>query len=236
MLAKKLFELIERDVPLSLAVTGDTVGFLGPGDPEEIEVEKVDVMLDLIQADSDADLIVCHHPPPKKPKIPTYVIHSNWDIVSGGANDDLAERLELKVVDVFDKKTGIGRICTISTTLDEFIKKIINFLPVDTLKIIEGKDKIKKVAIVSGFGLNPKYIELAHKCGVDLYLSGDLTHHGAILARKLNLSVVDATHYATEVPGLLGLCDMISTFGIETRCIDTGIPWKTYLSDEDGSS
>ncbi len=236
MLAKNLFELIERNVPLNLAVAGDTVGFLGPGDPEKMEVKKVDVMLDLIQVNSDADLMVCHHPPPKKPNIPTYVIHSNWDIVSGGANDALAECLELKVVDVFDKKTGIGRVCTISTTLDEFIKKIINSLPVDTLRIIEGKNKIKKVALVSGFGLNPKYIELAYKCGADLYLSGDLTHHGAVLAQKLNLSVVDATHYATEFPGLLGLCDMISKFGIKTRCIDSGIPWKTYLSDEDGCS
>jgi len=74
--------------------------------------------------------------------------------------------------------------------------------------------------------LNPHYIELASEKGVDLLLSGDLTHPGSILARQLGITLVDATHQATEVPGLTRLCQLIGKIGIKTDYLDTGKPWE----------
>jgi len=232
MLASELFKFIEQKVPLKLALKDDPVGFIGPGHPEKIEVENVVVVLDLIpgivpEKVPEADLLVCHHPPLFTPIIPTYIIHSNWDIVQGGACDALAESLQLEVIDVLEKETGIGRICTTEYNLEEFIRNVSKSIPVVNIRLVNGnQNTLKKVAIISGFGLNPHYIKLASEKGADLLLSGDLTHPGSILARKLGITLVDATHHATEVPGLIKLCHFISKMGIKTDYLDTGKPWE----------
>nr|WP_319373009.1 Nif3-like dinuclear metal center hexameric protein [uncultured Methanobacterium sp.] len=250
MLASELFQYIEEEVPLKLALHDDPVGFIGPGHPEKIEVENALVVLDLIPGiipeTTDADLLVCHHPPLFTPTIPTYIIHSNWDIVQGGSNDALAESLQLEVTDILEPETGIGRICNTdrmgnskrignskkssSSTgykLEEFIRNVSRSIPVDNINLVKGnKNILKKVAIISGFGLNPHYIQLASEKGVDLLLSGDLTHPGSVLARKLGITLVDATHYATEVPGLTRLCQLIGKMGIKADYLDTGKPWE----------
>jgi len=249
MLASELFQYIEEEVPLKLALKDDPVGFIGPGHPEKIEVENALVVLDLIPGlvpeTTDADLLVCHHPPLFTPTIPTYIIHSNWDIVQGGACDALAESLQLEVTDILELETGIGRICNSKRrgnskrignskkssntryNLEEFLRNVSRSIPVDNINLVNGnKNSLKKVAIISGFGLNPHYIQLASEKGVDLLLSGDLTHPGSILARKLGITLVDATHQATEVPGLIRLCQLIGKLGIKTDYLDPGKPWE----------
>ena len=244
MLASELFKSIEKEVPLKLALKDDPVGFIGPGHPEEIEVENALVVLDLIpgivpEKALEVDILVCHHPPLFPPTIPTYIIHSNWDIVQGGACDALAESLQLEVTDVLEPETGIGRICnaerfantkrigSIECYLEEFTQYLSKSIPVDNIRLVKGnQNTFKKVAIISGFGLNPYYIKLASERGVDLLLSGDLTHPGSILAKKLGIALVDATHYATEIPGLIKLCKLIGKIGITTDYLDTGKPWE----------
>jgi len=232
MLASELFKMIESRVPMELALSTDTVGFIGPGNPETIEVNKVLVVLDYHRELEleDWDLVVSHHPPLVKPNIPTYVIHSNWDIVQGGANDALAESLKIKVLDVFDTKTGIGRICSADISLEDFLINVADVLKTEQLNVVRKDDgHIGKLAIVSGFGLNPEYIQLAYDKGVDLFLSGDLTHKGALTAIKLGIFVVDATHQATEVPGLIRLCRLISEFGLTVEFEYPQMPWEFYV-------
>ncbi|BDZ70825.1 Nif3-like dinuclear metal center hexameric protein [Methanobacterium petrolearium] len=235
MLASELFKIIEDKVPLSLALTDDKVGFIGPGHPDEIEVENVAVILD-IHPETDpnseeADLLVCHHPSLFPPTTPTYIIHSNWDIVQGGANDALADSLKLDVIDVLEEETGIGRICKEEFTLDGFVGRVFDSLDVDHIRIVQGKEsKIEKIALISGFGLNPHYIKLASKKGVDLLLSGDLTHPGAVLAQRFGINLVDATHHATEIPGLVKLCQMLNELGLNADVNYTNKPWDTYQS------
>ena len=243
MLASELFKIIENKVPLSLALKDDKVGFMGPGHPDEIEVENVAVILDILPEtdpnSEETDLLVCHHPSLFPPTTPTYIIHSNWDIVQGGACDALAESLQLEVTDVLEPETGIGRICnaerfantkrigSIECYLEEFTQYLSKSIPVDNIRLVKGnQNTFKKVAIISGFGLNSHYIKLASERGVDLLLSGDLTHPGSILAKKLGITLVDASHYATEIPGLIKLCQLIGKIGITTDYLDTGKPWE----------
>jgi len=230
MLASKLFKMIEFKVPMELALATDPVGFMGPGDPEKFEIRKALVVLDYHQEKTpEYDLVISHHPPLVNPTLPTYVLHSNWDIVPGGANDALADSLKLEVNDFFDDKTGIGRICSTNTSLKDFLKNVSQALKIEQMRIVKGKkEKIKNVAIVSGFGLNPEYIELAYEKGMDLLLSGDRTHKGAITAKKLGISVVDATHQATEIPGLLRLCKLISNLNIVVEFRYPGNPWTIF--------
>ena len=231
MLASELFKAIDKIAPPYLALKSDKIGYLGPGNPEEMEIDKVQVRMDVLPYDdlSNSDLVICHHPPFFEPDFPVYVVHSNWDIVKGGSNDALAECLNLWVLDVLDEKTGIGRICSTVTTIEKFIRVISSAISTDHIKIVGNQQKIiKKIAVVSGFGLNnPEYLNLAYQKGADIYLSGDLTHQSAVLAEKLGICVIDATHHATEIPGLIKLHDFISKLGIKTELVDEGVPWRT---------
>ena len=234
MLLSELFKSLECQVPLHLALPDDKVGFIGPGKPDEIEVEKVAVTLDILPETDyeswEVDLLVCHHPPLFHPTLPTYIIHSNWDTVQGGANDALAQSLKLKVTNVLEESTGIGRICDVECSFEDFQKKVLEFLDVDQLRTIKVKDgEIKKIAVISGFGLNPHYIKLAREKGIDLLLSGDLTHPGAILARKIGINLIDATHQATEVPGLIKLCQLLNGMGVITTLKDLTQPWEIHI-------
>ena len=167
-------------------------------------------------------LIITHHPTLFTPNTPTFTIHSNWDIIEGGANEALADKLKLKVVEPFDKNTNIGRICECNRNFSE-LKEIIlnNFSEVNIVNKPENNMLIKNVGIISGFGLkNPEYIKLAKKNNLDLLISGDLTQESAILAINLNLTLIDLGHHSSEVPGLYYLKDIIDKLDIDCEVID----------------
>ncbi len=95
---------------------------------------------------------------------------------------------------------GIGRVGYLKESLSlkdycEFIKDTLN---IEKLKVRGNlEDKIKKVAICSGAGAD--YISLASAKGADLYITGDVKYHEAQLAEELQLNLVDAGHFETEV-------------------------------------
>ncbi len=225
----KLIKLIEEKIPPQLAIKGDKVGLITP--TNDINVEKVLLLMDYIATDQipykDHDMLILHHPPQLKPPIPTYVIHSNWDIIKGGACDALANKLKLKVIDTI--ADGLGRICKTDTSLETFLREVHRKLKPEEARIVNFKRKLKidKIAIVSGFGLNPKMIKKVHEKNVKVYLSGDLTQEGAILAKNLGLTLIDAGHHTTELPGLYRLGELISHMGVEVKIIDTKTPWET---------
>ncbi|MDR3203973.1 MAG: Nif3-like dinuclear metal center hexameric protein [Deltaproteobacteria bacterium] len=59
---------------------------------------------------------------------------------------------------------------------------------------------VSSVALMPGSGGN--YVQLAYKAGAQLLVSGEITHHQALLAEELGLSVFAAGHFETERPGL----------------------------------
>lgn len=238
MKAERFFAMMDAEVPLNLALAGDRVGFLGPGDPETLDVENVLVMMDYFSGrdrhaldGGDYDLLVLHHPPLQEPDIPAYVAHSNWDLVHGGACDALADSLALEVEGVLDAGTGLGRVGTIRSgpvSLGRYARMVMETLGVEHLRIVNYDEErmIERVGVVSGFGLRPDLIEIAADQGVDLYVSGDLTHQGAIRAKNMGLALIDATHHATEVPGLYRLGECVARMGLKVHVLDTGIPWQ----------
>lgn len=225
MNAETLFQLIEDEVPPSLSLPGDVHGYIGTIPPEELEVRSVLVLLDYLPPDRAAirydtvDLLILHHPPMTTPVIPSYVIHSNWDIHDGGACDALAACLNIEVAGPLDAQTRIGRVGRVRdgpVSLIRYARYVMKSLNIDYLRMVNfTRDRsIESVGVVSGFGLNRDLIKIALHTGIDLYISGDLTHPGEISAQNTPLVLMDATHYATEIPGLLRLASLIERFGV----------------------
>ena len=224
MKLKDIIDFIDEKIPEDLALDFDNVGLMGDYDLNS-DIKSVKILMDLQREDDDLHentLIITHHPPLFEPETPTYTIHSNWDIIDGGANDALAEILNLNVTDYFDKSTKIGRMCESDYNFKE-LKNIIldNFSNVHIVNNLNDSREIKKIGIISGFGLkNPDYIRLADDNDMDLLVSGDLTQETAILAKNLGLTLIDLGHHESEVPGLYRLAELLEELDIECEVID----------------
>jgi len=182
------------------------------------EVISIAVALDptasVIQnaVDAKADILITHHALIWDPitKIPFsiqkqltlilehglsfYVLHTNYDAAPGGVNDVLAKHIGLRNIEPF----GIGRIGTIDpiSTFD-FVKHVAQKL--DTHVQFTGEDVVERIAAIGGSGFDAT--EDAIAVGADALLSAELKH-SAIRAAEGRLSLVDATHYATEAPAM----------------------------------
>ena len=81
------------------------------------------------------------------------------------------------------------------------------------------KEKIKRVMVVGGSGFSTEFLEIARVSGVDAFISSELKHN--ILRTYGDLCLIDATHYATENPGMEALCSRLSEVpGLEVIFIE----------------
>ncbi|WP_432645154.1 Nif3-like dinuclear metal center hexameric protein [Methanobrevibacter sp.] len=224
MKLKEITDFLNKEIPESLALDFDNVGYKKDYDLSQ-EITSIKIYMDLLVEDDEHNkntLIITHHPPLFTPKTPTYTIHSNWDIIDGGANDALADTLNLEVIDYLDENTKIGRICKSNQKFKSLKENIINnFKNTRIVNNLDDSKTIKKVGIISGFGLkNPEYIKLSKQKDLDILISGDLTQETAILAKKLNLTLIDLNHHDSELPGLYALANIINKLNINIEVID----------------
>lgn len=224
MKLKEIIDFIDEKIPENLALESDNVGLMGSYDLNN-DINSIKILMDFWPEDDDFGqntLIITHHPPLFTPKTATYTVHSNWDIIDGGANDALAKCLDLDVIDYFDDETNIGRICRANRPFNQLKATVLeNFEDVRIVNDMDGEKTITKVGIVSGFGLkNPEYVRLAGAKKLDLLISGDLVQESAILAKNLGVTLMDLGHHESEVPGLYALKHFLEEIDIETEVID----------------
>ena len=128
MKLKEIIEFIDKNIPKNLALENDEIGFKKEYNLNQ-DISSIKIFMDLypeFDTQKTNTLILTHHPPLFNPKTPTYTIHSNWDIINGGANEALAETLKLNVISPFDKTTNIGRICKTDKSFGDFEKDILD--------------------------------------------------------------------------------------------------------------
>ena len=224
MILSEIIDFIDEKIPKSLALEADEVGFRKEYDLSQ-NIESVRIYMDLLPEDDidcENTLIITHHPTLFIPKTPTYTIHSNWDIIDGGANEALAKTLDLEVIGYFDEETNIGRICSTNGKFIELKDNVLmNFSNVRIVNEMDHETEIEKVGVISGFGLkNPDYIRLAKTQKLDVLISGDLTQETAILAKNIGITLIDLTHHESEIPGLYALGDLMKELEVSIEVID----------------
>lgn len=64
----------------------------------------------------------------------------------------------------------------------------------------ESIDVVRRVAVVPGSGSD--FAPAARDAGADALVTGDVRHHAAMAANRSGLAIIDATHAATERPGM----------------------------------
>ncbi len=220
---QQVYETLAALAPVSLAEKWDNVGILVDGGAP---VSKILVSLDITtQVVNEAaalgcQLIVSHHPvifsPLKtlsandvayhlvKRGISAICMHTNLDAAEGGVNDLLAGVFEMRDMEVFADGCGrIGAVAPVTTlTLAELAAERLG----TAVKFSDAGKHITRLAVVSGSG--GSFFEEARALGADCLLTGEASHHHALDAHGLGMSLVVAGHYGTEflvVPVLAGL-------------------------------
>lgn len=171
----------------------------------------------------NVDLIITHHPLIfKRPSsittdtlqgkkiielikndISLYSSHTNLDSVENGLNDTIVSILGFDNFKILEKnkrddKAGLGRIVSLneSIQLEDLISKIKKSLNINNLRVVKGKDKVNKIAIINGSGQD--FIGKAVALGADCIITGDTTYHFASDYKEMKISILDVGHFASE--------------------------------------
>ena len=225
MMIQDIVHFLVQRAPLDTAEDWDNVGLL-IGSPDR-EVCRVLVALDITPAAIEAakgvkaDLVISHHPVIFSPlksvdrnSVPYRLIeagvdalclHTNLDKAEGGVNDTLAALLELDAV--VPTPDGMGRIGTLPQTVkaNDFARHVAQKLGC-TVRI-NGGDRVQRIAVCGGSGgdLIESLLPLA-----DAFVTGEVRHHEWLAANAGGITVIEAGHYATEIPVVDTLCHWLT--------------------------
>lgn len=138
-----------------------------------------------------------------KNDISLYSSHTNLDSVENGLNDTIVSILGFDNSKILEKnkrddKAGLGRIVSLneSIQLKDLISKIKKSLNINNLRVVKGKDKVNKIAIINGSGQD--FIGKAVALGADCIITGDTTYHFASDYKEMEISILDVGHFASE--------------------------------------
>lgn len=212
-------DFLDSKAPFATAEEWDNVGLL-IGNPTD-EVNRIVVALDVTTGALEtakavgANLIVSHHPIIFSPLrhidalplalatagVSVIAAHTNLDKAIGGVNDTLTALLNL--TDVHPTEDGMCRIGKLPEPTDAatFAKRVGTIL--DTAIRSNGGQSIQTVAVCGGSG-GDFLASLAGKA--DAFVTGEVRHHEWLDANARGITVIEAGHYATEVPVVDTLC------------------------------
>ncbi len=154
-----------------------------------------------------------------------YAVHLPLDFHPQlGNNAVLARWLGLKEAGPFGQykgyPAGVAGSLPQAVSLKAFAARVEEALGEPVVRIWPfGPSEVRRVGIVSGGA--GFLLDQAAEAGVDVYLTGEMSHSVYHQAQELGLSVVFGGHYATETAGLKALADHLAReFGLETILLD----------------
>ena len=206
----EIYEKLDTLSPFELQESWDNSGLQVGSMNDEVEhiVLSIDIDEELLESVAPNTLLITHHPlifggiksfdfdtfPPnfiKKmiaKKISAIAMHTNFDITH--LNDYVAtEILGLEIA----KKEGFLAYMHIQSDFRSFAKRVQDVFGLEVLKVVECHDKIQSVALCTGSGAS-----MLRDVKADLFLTGDIKYHDAMLAKALGISMIDIGHYESE--------------------------------------
>lgn len=249
MIIKNVIEKIEEMAPLVLAEDWDNTGLLS-GDIKR-QTDAVVICLDINEEvfkkcmEINAGLCICHHPYIFNPitrfdykdpynlllskfiknDIAIYAAHTNLDACTGGVNDCLAKKLEIKIIDTFlpqnpfttdleNAVPGIGRIGIINNNsyLFEFCKTLGKKLgTVGFMHNFETDRKINRVLIIGG-SYDSQWNENVVEHNIDLIISGEIKHRDLMFFQRYDIAAIAVGHDVSERVVLKPLAEYLENY------------------------
>lgn len=226
MKVSQILNWLNGFAPFDTAESFDNVGLL-MGNPDA-EVHCVVFGMDLTQQLAEeairlkAELIITHHPfifrglkridymnPQGRTLcllaqhgISVIAAHTNYDQASGGICDALAKAFSLSDVESPDPYVRVGSLPRPlnAEELTDLIRSVLHTNP----RCYTASDRLISRLAVSGGAYGEGY-EAAVAAGAQAYIVGEIKHHEILDACACGLTIFDAGHYPTELPGVKAL-------------------------------
>ena len=213
MIVRDFIDKLNSVAPFELAESWDNPGLMTGS--LDLNINKVAVCLDAVEeavikaSENGCEVLLCHHPvifraikkidfeteqgrvlrAAVKNDIAVIAAHTNWDIVDGGVNTELAKLIDLKDVKALDAETGLGAAGVLSR-----VKAAWGLSWIDYYRA--NNNKIKLVALCGGSGT--EFWPLAKNFKADIYLTADMKYHELIDAVKAGLNIALMEHGEME--------------------------------------
>lgn len=234
MKIKDILGALEEFAPLALQDGYDNAG-LQIGLAEDAEATGVLLSLDVTEEVVNeailrgCNLIVSHHPLMFHPvqsfqgkthverailkaiknDIAVYAAHTNLDVVEGGVNFKMAEKLGLQKVEFLapresytcgtkEYKAGDGVIASLPTAVSkrEFMEHVKEVFRLKSLRVNNASPKtIKRVALCGGNGAS--FIPQAMEKGADVFITGEIGYH-RFFGYDKDILLLEIGHYESE--------------------------------------
>ncbi|PKM66142.1 MAG: Nif3-like dinuclear metal center hexameric protein [Firmicutes bacterium HGW-Firmicutes-2] len=225
MKLSEIIKIIESIIPIEAIEPGDPSGIQIGQYHKDIKHIRValEASIDVIEGaiKDKVDLLFVHHPLIYTPlqsicddtvsgskiyklirhDIALYVAHSNMDRATNGLNRYFGHKIGLE--NITEMSLDIhGYILSGSLKkpmiLKNYVASLGNQLSTPNLKYVGDDQKIiKKVAFVTGSGMSLLKEKMFEE--VDVFLTGDLKYHDAMWVYESGYSVIDVTHYGSEI-------------------------------------
>jgi dinuclear metal center YbgI/SA1388 family protein len=264
MILSEIIKFLDTLLRKGLALEADNSGFLIGRTHKD--VKKILVALDATDEVIDeainlrAGLLLVHHPLIYDPLkniisqekiqlkilkliengIAVYAAHTNYDVMPGGLNQLIAEKIGLKNTGILEPssygidkpenkstESGIGRIGDLESekTLKAYLKELKGILELENLTwlssnpIADIKRKIKRIAVINGgansstdYLTSPDFISDACGNATDAVIVGELKYSNAIKIAECGIIVIAIGHAESERFAIDGMAEIIKSF------------------------
>lgn len=211
MRLKDIYNHLNELSPFELQESWDNSGLQVGSMNDEIEeiILSIDIDEELVENAPENSLVITHHPlifsglkslnfdqfPASliqkmvKKNISNIAMHTNFDQTH--LNIYVAEKvLGYKI----SEQKSFVTYCEVDDDFETILQHVTTVFENDQKKVVtSSKNRIKKLALTTGSGAS-----LLTQIDADCFLTGDIKYHDAMLAKSLNIAMIDIGHYESE--------------------------------------
>jgi GTP cyclohydrolase I len=274
MILSEIINFLDSLFRKEMALEADNAGFLiGVAHKD---VKKILIALDATDEvineaiQLQAGLLIVHHPLIYDPlktittqekiqskilklienKVAVYAAHTNYDVMPGGLNQLIAEKIGLKNIRIleplqgmdnqenkFANAAGIGKVGNIESekTLKDFFRELKKRLDLESFQWLSNnhdadiKRKIKRIAVINGganssadFLLSTWFLSDAGVQALDAVIVGELKYSNALKIAESGIIVIAVGHAESEKLAIAGMAEIIKNF-LESNKVNNDI-------------
>ncbi len=110
---------------------------------------------------------------------------------------------------------------SVNMSFDDALEQTTKALKLSNPRYVKSKEQINRCSIITGSGAS-----FIPKIKSDLFLTGDIKYHDALMAKNIGLSLIDIGHYESEIHFCECLRNELELLGIAAIIADFKNPYQ----------
>lgn len=148
----------------------------------------------------------------EKRKIAFYSFHLPLDVMEGGISDSFLRSLgieseKIKIVYRGTEINGLARILKGEFSHSCIIKMLKARLK--HIRVLNEKENYSRIAFIPGSGFKEDVIMQLKEKKADAIISSELTWHSEMLAKDLDITLIEISHYESERFGMINFAEIL---------------------------